>query len=148
MARTPRARAYRIEDGLGFAIHRSAAALKVAMKAAFRDGGHHVTPEEFVLLSLVQDGLDQQVIAAKTGKDKTNVARLVGRLADRGWVDRRADPEDRRYQRVTLTAEGRRVAAELSRLAVRRLKAATDGIPPDDLAATKRTLQILFERLA
>lgn len=138
---------YDIENGLGFSLHRTSAVLKVAMKTAFREAGHRVTPEEFVLLNLVRDGVDQQLLAGKTGKDKTNVTRLVARLEERGWVARTADPGDRRYQRVELTAEGLEVADALAKVALGRMAEATKGVSQRDLDVTRRTLKKLFDGL-
>ena len=42
-----------------------------------------------------------------------SMCRLVDRLERDGLVERRADPGDRRATRVHISAEGRRVAAEV-----------------------------------
>src|SRR4051794_39912665 len=45
--------------------------------------------------------------------DPSNVTGLADRLAERGLVERRADPSDRRVKALALTLEGERVRDEL-----------------------------------
>ncbi len=43
----------------------------------------------------------------------SNATRLVDRMVERGWMERQADPLDRRQRRLTLTAEGRALVASV-----------------------------------
>jgi DNA-binding MarR family transcriptional regulator len=52
-------------------------------------------------------------LAAELGCDNSNVTGLVDRLAARGLVSRRANPDDRRVRQVVLTAAGRRTRERL-----------------------------------
>src|SRR5262245_3977337 len=56
------------------------------------------------------DGMSQQELAEKLLVTKGNVTGLVNRLADRGLVERRSHPVDRRTNRICLTASGRSLA--------------------------------------
>lgn len=59
--------------------------------------------------TVVGQGDLQQVM----GIDKSNVARLVQRLGERGWVSQKSDPQDGRRRVLGLTARGRTVVASL-----------------------------------
>ncbi|WP_133916890.1 MarR family winged helix-turn-helix transcriptional regulator [Streptomyces sp. NBC_00582] len=50
--------------------------------------------------------------------DMSVTSRHVAHLAERGWIDRSADPADKRSRILHLTPEGRAVLAELSRRSV------------------------------
>ena len=56
------------------------------------------------------DGMSQQELAEKLLVTKGNVTGLVNRLAERGLVERKAHPVDRRTNRLVLTASGRTLA--------------------------------------
>jgi DNA-binding MarR family transcriptional regulator len=55
----------------------------------------------------LNDGVSQQELAERLLVTKGNVTGLVTRLADRGLVERRADPNDKRANRIVLTDAGR-----------------------------------------
>lgn len=56
-------------------------------------------------------------IAAHSGLGKTKVSRAVKALDERYWLERSTDPEDRRFELLQLTPEGRRNYEELRDLA-------------------------------
>lgn len=53
-------------------------------------------------------------LARQTGMHLSRASRLCDRLVGRGLVARDADPDDRRSLRLTLTARGRRVVADVA----------------------------------
>ena len=77
----------------------------------------------------VGDDISQQELAARLLVSKGNVTGMVNRLADRGWVTRSTDPDDRRSNRLRLTTTGRRLAARalhVQREVVDRIMGALD----------------------
>ena len=60
----------------------------------------------------MSDGISQQELAERLLVTKGNVTGLVNRLAEHGWAERQSDPDDRRTNRIVLTAAGRAVAKE------------------------------------
>lgn len=60
-------------------------------------------------------GATQRDLAAHSGRDKAQLARLIGGLRDRGLLDAVAAQEDRRSTRLSLSAAGQAVYAELRR---------------------------------
>jgi DNA-binding MarR family transcriptional regulator len=73
--------------------------------------------------------------------DNSNVTGIVDRLEDRGLVERRVDPADRRIKRLVLTAPG----SELRRALRERL--AQPPAPLQRLSATEqRSLRDLLRR--
>jgi MarR family transcriptional regulator for hemolysin len=61
---------------------------------------------------LLADGLTdatwapQKELAERVGLDGSSLVRLLDILEGHGWVERRADPGDRRSKRIFLTGEG------------------------------------------
>jgi DNA-binding MarR family transcriptional regulator len=64
-------------------------------------------------------GATQKDLSVRTGRDKGQLARLIGGLRDRGLLEATPDESDRRNLRLTLTAEGRRLEQVLLRRSTR-----------------------------
>jgi DNA-binding MarR family transcriptional regulator len=71
-----------------------------------------VTGAQFDVLAQISthEGINQQGLSEKLFVTKGNVCGLLGRMEEKGWVERRSDPNDRRAHRLYLTPEGRKVA--------------------------------------
>src|ERR1700761_7739609 len=65
-------------------------------------------PAQAGALLQLAEPLSMNHLAGELGCDNSNVTGLVDRLAARGLVSRREDPDDRRVRQVVLTAAGRR----------------------------------------
>jgi MarR family transcriptional regulator, organic hydroperoxide resistance regulator len=99
-------------------------------------------PQFDVLSTLTeQDGLSQSDLAEKLYVTKGNVSGLIDRLAEAGYVERRATPGDRRANAVILTASGREVA-EAGISLQRQFVAETLGkLPQEDMARLDEALK-------
>jgi DNA-binding MarR family transcriptional regulator len=58
-------------------------------------------------------GASQSELADMMEIEKAPVGRIIDRLEDKGWVERRTDPADRRIKRIYLTDRGNRVRAAI-----------------------------------
>lgn len=76
-----------------------------------------ITPPQWGALSLLmtQDGLTVGTMSQKRGVDAPTATGILKRLEQSGLVERRHDREDRRVVKIYLTAEGRDIAATLTR---------------------------------
>lgn len=70
--------------------------------------GEEVTALEYGVLAWLQDEpkVDQNALAARMGIDRTTASMLVSSLEERGFVERRTNPEDRRARQLRLTEAG------------------------------------------
>ena len=78
--------------------------------------GWDLSPSQFNILNLLYEqagGLSQIELSRQLVMHRSNVTGLVDRLEQRGLVDRRDTPEDRRAYRVVLTGAGRRLLREV-----------------------------------
>jgi DNA-binding MarR family transcriptional regulator len=78
-------------------------------------GGVQVSMSEVMALGELSDaeGMSQQSLGELLGLEKSTVSRLVSGLEERGWLSRERDPANRRFVRLGLTDEGRRVAERI-----------------------------------
>jgi DNA-binding MarR family transcriptional regulator len=89
-------------------------------------------PPQFFALQALDEPVPMSSVANVLRCDRSAVTWITDRLEERGYVERRADPNDRRVKLLALTDEGRRVREEIrARLAV----------PPEALAGLPKTDQ-------
>jgi DNA-binding MarR family transcriptional regulator len=74
---------------------------------------HGLSLSQFDVLATLWhgEGITQQELAERLLVTKGNVVGLIDRVGAAGWVERRADPEDRRANRLYLTDAGRDLLA-------------------------------------
>lgn len=83
-------------------------------------------------------------LAEALGLTRGAITKIGDKLEGKGWIARRADPEDSRVQRVTLTRAGRRALPELAEIADRN-----DAVFFGRLSGEERgELRRLLEKLA
>jgi DNA-binding MarR family transcriptional regulator len=106
---------------------------EVGLLAALSSGPHRITE-----------------LAAREGISQPGVTQLVNRLQQRGWVERRTDPQDGRVVVVAITGAGgeelERVRAEYRALLHEEITALDDE-QIETLAAAVGILDRLIERL-
>jgi DNA-binding MarR family transcriptional regulator len=97
---------------VGYLLNKAARRWNTMFVAALNDRGVTDIRPSFgaVLVPLFrEDGLRLGEMAERGGLSKQTVTSLVRRLEDLGYVERRADPEDGRAMRISLTDHGHRM---------------------------------------
>ncbi|PBC71779.1 MarR family transcriptional regulator [Streptomyces sp. TLI_235] len=79
-------------------------------------------------------------LAARQRLAPNTVSGLVGKLLEAGFVDRQADPGDRRTARIALTEAGRNQLLDWRRAHERRLADALESLSPTDRDAVMNAL--------
>jgi DNA-binding MarR family transcriptional regulator len=105
-----------------------------------------LTPPQAGLLRAIATGpgRSQQALAQHLGTPATRLVALVDGLEQRGLVERRRNPDDRRLYAVHLTEAGRRFMAELARVAREHDDAVLGGLD----AGERAQLHDLLTRVA
>lgn len=135
-----RLRATGIGDDLSFLLARANALSVAAGNAALADLGLRVRSYSVLALAAGPTGPSQRELSDFLRLDPSQVVALVDELQQRGLVERRADPADRRANVVVATAAGARLcrrAQSASQAAERALHA---GISDAD---RERLVQLL-----
>lgn len=116
--RPPDRAAYRLADQVGF-ILRQVAQRHAALFAAGM--GADLTPTQWAALAKLREAgpMSQNLLGRHTAMDAATIKGVVERLARRGLLDTRPDPEDGRRLLVVLTQEGESLAEALERNAAR-----------------------------
>jgi DNA-binding MarR family transcriptional regulator len=58
-------------------------------------------------------GIDQSSLAQATDTDRTTIVRVVDRLSDAGLIRKESSPEDRRSNRLRITADGEQLLRDV-----------------------------------
>jgi DNA-binding MarR family transcriptional regulator len=96
-----------------------------------------------VLLGLEESVRTQGALAQDIGADKTRIIPTLDDLQDRGFIDRRPDPDDRRVRLLSLTPEGRRVRDSAQAAIQAREDRLLDRLAPADREGFLNALQFL-----
>ena len=115
-------------DNVGTLLDRTTRLMKAAYQRAFKDAGHDLTPEQWVLIDhlSLHGSASQTDLANGTFKDAPTVSRIIDKLAKKEFVKRTRFPNDRRRYQVTLTEYGEETHGVLHPI-VKKLRLQTWG---------------------
>ncbi|SDN80168.1 MarR family winged helix-turn-helix transcriptional regulator [Pseudomonas jinjuensis] len=110
-----------------------------------RDGPHELTHMEFKVLNFFarHPGGTQRDLVEHSGRDKAQITRLIQGLKAKALLEAVVDEEDKRFQRMYLTAAGIEVQGFVQRQGRRLSKVAVKGLSETECAQ----LQGLLERV-
>jgi DNA-binding MarR family transcriptional regulator len=94
-----------------------------------------------------REGLRQTELAEWLEMEPIAVGRVIDRLQAAGFVERRADPRDRRAWRLYITEQARVIVGDMELIARDLRKDATRGIASDELAAALGVINRIKENL-
>lgn len=131
-----------LERALAYRIHRLARVLSVMLGRTLGEAGAGISAEQFFLLFRIQadEGCSQASLADRYLNDAPNVTRMLDSLADRGFVERRLHPTDRRRRAIHLTPAGRELWQTLETHVIAERRALYAGI---DEATAELLLSVL-----
>ena len=117
-----------------------------ADKQAARYG---ITRAQWAVLAKVErsEGLKQSELAELMEMQPITLTRLIDRLCDNGWIERRSDDTDRRVNRLYLRKAARPLLGKLSGLRSELTATALDGISPSDAQRLLTQLEMIKENV-
>lgn len=96
---------------------------------------------------LLEDGVRQQDLAVSSIKDKATIARALGRMEQKGFLERRPDPNDKRSKRIFLTEKGKELHGQVFSKAMDIEQEVTPSVSLEDLRTARRVLRQIYEHL-
>jgi MarR family transcriptional regulator for hemolysin len=117
-----------------------------ADKQAARYG---ITRAQWAVLAKVEraEGLKQTELAEQMEMQPITLTRLIDRLCDNGWIERRSDDSDRRVNRLYLRKAARPLLGKLSGLRSELTATALAGIGPADAHRLLGNLETIKENV-
>jgi MarR family transcriptional regulator for hemolysin len=117
-----------------------------ADKQAARYG---MTRAQWAVLAKVErsEGLKQSELADMMDMQPITLTRLIDKLCDNGWIERRGDDKDRRVNRLYLRKAARPLLLKLAELRSELTATALDGINPADAQRLLTQLESIKENV-
>lgn len=108
-----------------------------------------ITRAQWAVLTKVErfEGMKQTELAEQMEMQPITLTRLVDRLCDNGWIERRDDETDRRVNRLYLRKAARPLLAKLGGLRSEITETALEGISPADAQRLLTQLQTIKENV-
>ena len=120
------------------------------MQGKIRSLELHLTYEmlEVMICLWRQDGVNQQLIADITLRDKSAMTYLVDNLIKRKMITRKEDERDRRNKLIYLTTEGRQLQETLQPWVAEMYDRATAGVEEASLVNGKDLIENMIKNLS
>ena len=117
-----------------------------ADKRAARYG---ITRAQWAVLARIErnEGMKQSELAEQMEMQPITLTRLIDRLCDAGWIERRGDETDRRVNRLYLRKAARPLLAKLGGLRSELTATALEGINPADAHRLLSQLEAIKENV-
>lgn len=135
-------------ERLGFLIHDAARLMRKRFEA--RASGYGLSAAQWrLLVRLVKDeGVAQARLAELLEIEPISVSRLLDRMEEGGWTERRQDANDRRVRMIFPTAKSRAAFAEVKSMAGEVYEEALAGLSPRIRQATIEGLVAIVNNLS
>lgn len=138
-----------LEGAALFWLYQAHRAVRGEILRIIREQGDEISAAQWEVLARLwqRDGASQTALARSAGRDRPGITRLLDGMQDKGLIERRPDPDDRRRQRIYLTAAGRKLHARLLPAVSEILETAFDKLPAARRRGLRDSLQQIHRNL-
>ncbi|MDE2512638.1 MAG: MarR family transcriptional regulator [Alphaproteobacteria bacterium] len=126
------AQTHDFERAFGFVLHEAARLLSKRFDQKARAIGLTRAQCSVLFRLSMQEGMNQARLAELMEMEPISLARLLDRMEQAGWVERRADPADRRARRLYMTAKAKPVLERMLAVGLETRGEALAGISQAD----------------
>lgn len=133
---------------LGFLLHEVSRLVRSKIEA--RAGVHGLSEAQLRLLFRLwkEEGATQARLAQILEVEPISISRLLDRMEQGGWIERRQDPQDRRVRMIFTTAQTKRVRGAVKDVAADVYEEALAGVPEETREALFEGLQAMARNLS
>ncbi|BDZ70875.1 MarR family winged helix-turn-helix transcriptional regulator [Methanobacterium petrolearium] len=105
----------------------------------------NITPAQFYALSVLfnNDGIKFKDMALRLNLDRSSLTGILDRMEKGGFIERRADPDDRRSILIFLTDKSKKIGPELYTIAWGLDQKFKNKISPEELKILLKVLEQL-----
>lgn len=130
-----------LHDYISITIHQTDLILTNDIKTKLAP--FNIAPEQNLIMMLLweKDGIYQNDIAKKLNKDKTNIARMIFNLENKGFIRRIQVENDRRSLKVYLTEKGKNLGEKVIPVAEEFNQVVCKDVTEEELTELRRILQ-------
>jgi DNA-binding MarR family transcriptional regulator len=133
---------------LGFLLHDSQRLMRKRFDAKASTLGLSSAQWRLMVSLVKEEGVAQARLAELLEVEPISVSRLLDRMEEGGWVERRADAKDRRVRMVFPTAKSREAFAEIKGMAGEVYADALRGLSGDEQNILVHSLSTIVSNLS
>jgi len=133
-----------------FLLDRTARRVKQYAKQRFRELGWEITIDQWAIIKQLYDKgpQNQRQLGDDTFKDNPTITRILDLLNEKGYIERKAHPDDRRSFLIALTAKGHKLVGDcLPEVQDIRMRA-WENLSQKDFKEFKRILDSIYANLS
>lgn len=140
---------FNFDRSLGFLLSDCHRMLGTAMDRHIRRAGIELSRSQWRVIGHLarNDGLTQTELAELLEMERAPLGTLVDKLENAGWVERRADPRDRRAKRVFITEAGHEVLPLIREQTQQTMNDMMAGLSPEQVDNLIDSLQTIKQNL-
>jgi MarR family transcriptional regulator, organic hydroperoxide resistance regulator len=130
----------KFQDYISIKIHKTDLNLTSYIKSKLEE--FNLAPEQNLVMMLLweKDGMTQNQLAEKLGKDKTNIARMASSLEKKGFIKRMSCKNDRRSLELYLTETGKKLGCKVLPIAEEFNEIVCKNISKEEIEELERLL--------
>ena len=137
------------EIPISYLIYQADRALHHNINLSLQKAGIPLIIEQWAIMHELfnQNRLTQQELATITRKDKTTLTRLIDTMEKNGWVQRIADPTDRRKKLICYTPKAENHKSMIVDILKENNKRALKNVSASKIDEMRETLLSIFQNL-
>lgn len=141
---------FKLSNSIGHIVNVVANKMKFELEQSFLNNGYDITAQQWMVLSIIyeNEGINQNELALKSKKDKTNIARIVDKLKNKNYIERISSSNDKRALNIFTTILGKNTKEELSKLAIDVINNSTKNISLDEQTICMNVLKKIYTNLS
>ncbi len=135
-------------ERLGFLIHDAARLMRKRFETLGAAYGLSAAQWRLMVRLVKEEGIAQARLAELLEIEPISVSRLLDRMEESGWVERRQDAGDRRVRMIFPTEKSRKTFGEVKAIAGEVFEEALAGLSPEERRATIHGLSTIVDNLS
>lgn len=135
---------------MGDSIVQAGRAVKVYMLDIFAKQNYEITPEQYVVLSMLSEEslLYQNELCEELHKDKSNMTRILSVLEEKGLIEKiQATENKKQVNKIKITSKGKEVRDKITPQIEASREKYLDGISQDEMYTCIKVLSKIQENL-
>ena len=135
---------------MGDSIVQAGRAVKVYMLDIFAKQNYEITPEQYVVLSMLSEEslLYQNELCEELHKDKSNMTRILSVLEEKGLIEKiQATENKKQVNKIKITSKGKEVRDKITPQIEASREKYLAGISQDEMYACIKVLSKIQENL-
>jgi len=109
----------------------------------------NITIDQWMILVVLweNEGITQNELAERTYKDKTNIARMLYTMEEKGFIYRVTDKKDRRSLHVYLSESGKKLKDEVLPVSIEAYRQTVKGLSEEEVDQFRYLLNKIYDNV-